>query len=144
MIRQQRKGWIFEGEMILFQNLSGLKDLTGLNPTFDPQLPSADGLFTENGLSAITGFEAATGIGYDVFGSSISIYPNPTNGVVNITGLGSETKITVTDVRGQVVFSTEPLNSGLFSFDLSGSNPGVYFVNIQHSKQSIFRKIILR
>jgi len=67
----------------------------------------------------------------DFITQQIDIYPNPTNGVVNITGLGSETKITVTDVRGQVVFSTEPLNSGLFSFDLSGSNPGVYFVNIQ-------------
>jgi hypothetical protein len=138
------KDGFFEGEMILFKNLSGLTNLTGLEPTFDQNIPQSDGLFSENGLSAITGFEEATGIGYDGFGSSISIYPNPTNGVVNITGLNTDDELTITNVKGQTVIKEINHSNQLMTIDLSGHQPGVYFINIQHNKQNIFRKVALR
>jgi hypothetical protein len=63
------KDGFFEGELIFF------KSLTDLNPIFNPTLPQSNSLFTENGLSAITGFETVTGIGNEGLESAISIDP---------------------------------------------------------------------
>ncbi len=142
------KDGFFEGEMIVFKNLTGFDParagLSGLNPTFDPQLPSADCLFTENGLSVITGFESATGDGSADFGRLVNIFPNPSDGVVNITGLQSGAKITVTDVQGQIVRAAETATAVQTTVDLTGHNAGVYFIKIEQNGQNIFRKIVLR
>ncbi|MBE0639911.1 MAG: choice-of-anchor D domain-containing protein [Bacteroidales bacterium] len=142
------KDGFFEGEMIFFKNLSGLNPahagLTGLNPTFDQTLPQSDGHFTENGLSAITGFESSNGVEFAEFVCLINIFPNPSDGVVNITGLQSGAKIIVTDVRGQVVLITETLTAGQTSLDLTDFNAGVYFTKIEINGQRIFRKIVLK
>jgi hypothetical protein len=139
-----KKDGFFEGEMIFFKNLSGLKDLTGLNPTFDPQLPSADGLFTENGLSVITGFETVTGIGYEGFGTSICIFPNPTDGLLSITGLNENAEITITDVRGQKVLKQVNHSSLLMTIDLTSHKTGVYLIKIEQNGEIIYRKLVLR
>jgi len=138
------KDGFFEGEMMLFKNLSGFPNLTGLEPTFNQSLPQSDGLFTENGLSAITGFETVTSTGNECFGTAISIYPNPTSGLINIIGLDADTKITITDAKGQVVMQVDSQSDRLQSLDLGGNKPGVYFIKIQHNGESIFRKIVLR
>ncbi|MBE0638424.1 MAG: T9SS type A sorting domain-containing protein [Bacteroidales bacterium] len=138
------KDGFFEGEMIFFKNLTGFGNLSGLNPTFDQTLPQSDGLFTENGLSAITGFESSTGEGFTDFGRLVNIFPNPTDGVVNITGLQSGAKITVTDVRGQVELVSETSEAGQTYVDLTDYHAGVYFITIEINGQHIFRKIVLR
>ena len=138
------KDGFFEGEMMLFKNLSGLSNLTSLEPTFDPSLPQSDGLFTENGLSAITGFEAASGIGIDDFGAAISIYPNPTTGVVNISGLDGDTEITIKDAVGQMVLQQTSLSKQIMTVDLGGRKPGVYFVGLKQDGKMIFKKLVLR
>ncbi len=138
------KDGFFEGEMIFFKNLSGLTNLTGLEPTFDPSLPQSDGLFNENGLSAITNFDAVTGIGNEGFGIAISVYPNPTSGLLNIAGLKAGDKITIRDVQGQQVLVETNRSDQLKTIDLTGLTPGVYFIKIQHNGESIFRKIVLR
>jgi len=141
------KDGFFEGDMMFFHTLSmlsGLPTLTGLNATFDISLPQSDGHFTENGLSAIKEFKSATGIGFHDLGRLINIFPNPSDGVVNITGLQSGAKITVTDVQGQVVQVVETVTAVQTSLDLTGHNAGVYFIKIEQNGQNIFRKIVLR
>jgi len=142
------KDGFYEGETIFFKNLSGLDSahagLTGLEPIFDPSLPQSDGLFTQNGLSAITGFEAASGIGIEGFGATISIYPNPTTGVVNISGLDGDTEITIKDAVGQLVLQESGLSKQMITIDLGGQKPGVYFAGLKHDGKMIFRKLVLR
>ncbi len=121
-----------------------MPNLTGLNPNFNPQLPSADGLFTENGLSVITGFEMATGIDSEGLGTTISIYPNPTNGLINVTGLVENAQITVTDAKGQLVLRQENHLAHLMSIDLTGHKPGIYFIKIEQNGEIAFRKIVLK
>jgi hypothetical protein len=138
------KDGFFDGEMILFKNLTGFQNLEGLNPAFDPQLPQSNGLFTENGLSAITGFEAVTGIGNEGFVATINIYPNPSNGVINITGLETGAKVSVSDIHGQLVL-IESSTSGLVrTIDLTRFNPGDYFIKIEQNGETIFRKVVMR
>jgi hypothetical protein len=138
------KDGFFEGEMMFFQTLSGLPTQTGLNATFDIGLPQSDGHFTENGLSAIKELKSSTGIGFHDLGRLVNIFPNPSDGVVNITGLQSGAKITATDVQGQIVRVVETVTAVQTSVDLTGHNAGVYFIKIEQNGQNIFRKIVLR
>jgi len=64
--------------------------------------------------------------------------------VVNITGIQSSAKITVTDVQGQIVRVVETVTAVQTSLDLTGHNAGVYFIKIEQNGQNIFRKIVLR
>jgi len=141
------KDGFYEGEMMFFQTistLSGLPTLTGLNAIFDIGLPESNGAFVENGLSAIKEFKSATGVGFHDLGRLVNIFPNPSDGVVNISGLQSGAKITVTDVQGQVVRVVETATAVQISVDLTGHNAGVYFIKISQNGTNIFRKIVLR
>jgi len=139
----EKDGFV-EGEMMFFQTLSGLPTLTGLNATFDISLPQSDGHFTENGLSAIKQFKSATGVGFHDLGRLVNIFPNPSDGVVNITGLKSGAKITVSDVQGQIVRVVEIVTAVQTSLDMIGHNAGVYFIKITTTDKTEIRKIIIR
>ncbi len=138
------KDGFYEGELIFFKNLSGLGDLIGLEPIFDPYLPQSDGLFTVNGLSAVTGFETITGTGNDGFGTELSIYPNPTTGLLNIAGLKAGAVITISDIHGQKILFESNWSDQSGTIDLGGFAPGVYFIKIQFSGEVMFRKIVLK
>jgi hypothetical protein len=138
------KDGFFEGEMILFQNLSGLKDLTGLNPTFDPQLPSADGRFTENGLSAITAFKASTGISENIFSNAIHIYPNPSSGKFCISGLPTGAMMKIVDMQGTVIFTSETTTDTMLNLDLGVFPAGVYLISVEYQNKNAFHKLILK
>jgi hypothetical protein len=129
------------------KNLSGsdktLSVRTGLIPTFDPLLPNADGHFTENGLSAITDFKEATGIFESSFSKTVNIYPNPTTGKVNISGLIAGAEISIRDLHGQTVANFKD-QSEQVDYDLSTLPPGVYLVKIEANGQSIFRKLVVQ
>jgi hypothetical protein len=140
-----KKDGFFEGEMILFKTLTGLDEtLSGLSPIFDHSLPQSKGLFAENGLSAITGFEAAAGVGNEGVFSQLNIYPNPTDGVVYLIGLEVKVAIAVTDVHGKVISHTMSSSAGLVTITLNGNKPGIYFIKIEQSGQTTFRKLVLR
>ncbi|MBE0639052.1 MAG: T9SS type A sorting domain-containing protein [Bacteroidales bacterium] len=115
-----------------------------LLPTFDQSLPNADGAFAAHGLSAITGFKASTGVTSQELAQSVQIYPNPSAGVVNITGISDGAEIAVSDARGRVVINTHHSSSGVACIDLSSVPAGVYLVKIQQNGNTIFRKLILQ
>jgi len=65
---------------------------------------------------------------------SFAVYPNPSNGIVNINtpfinSDNSSNQINVLDINGQVVYSTE-LNvlTNIQQIDLSNLNNGIYFI----------------
>lgn len=70
--------------------------------------------------------------------SNVSIFPNPTNGIINIDAEGLE-KVTVMNTLGQIIFS----NSGT-QIDLSKYGQGLYFVQIQTDKGITTEKIIVK
>jgi len=139
----EEKDGFFEGEMVFFKNLSGFENLEGLEPTFDQNLPQSDDLFSENGLSAITSFKASTGILGNNSLSSVKVFPNPSYGLVNISGIIPGTSLTITDLQGKVLME-KIADSDNTEFDLTGYQPGVYFVKISQNGKSIFRKIVLK
>ena len=137
------KDGFFEGEVIFFKTLTGFQTLSGLTPTFDQILPQSDGLFTENGLSAITGLKESTGIFGNTFSQKVNIFPNPAQGIVNISGIIPGTKLTVTDLHGKVLME-KIADAETAQFDLTGHQSGIYFIKISQNGTDIFRKIVLK
>ncbi len=72
--------------------------------------------------------------------NSISIYPNPTNGLFTIE-LNSTAQIIITNSLGEVLINSK-LNSGLQNLDLQNKINGIYFIRlIQNNKQEVYKLI---
>ena len=134
-----------DGEQIFFRILKpSTKEEIELIPEFDLTLPAYDGKFAEHGLSAITGFkEGSTGIaGLGL--ENVRVYPNPSTGTFNISGLQAGTEITITDIRGQIVFSGQSISDIQQAIDLQKCNPGIYMIGIKQQDNSSFHKMIVK
>lgn len=91
--------------------------------------------FVINGLLANETFELNT----------ISIYPNPSNGIFNIAlGDINPTLIEVYDVTGKIIVSKKDVVTSNFetTINLSTAAQGIYFVKIVADNQQIVKRII--
>jgi len=69
----------------------------------------------------------------------LSIYPNPTNGLIYIEGLSKVTSIKVYDDLGRLVFKQ---NNPSNQIDISSLSTGLLFVQIETDNGSIIKKVI--
>lgn len=72
---------------------------------------------------------------------SISVYPNPANGVVYLEGLEIGSKVSLINLLGKEIRSKE--TSGNTNFDLTGMEPGEYLIKITSESKTIVRKFIV-
>jgi hypothetical protein len=89
-----------------------------------------------------------TGVNEIVPGVTLNVYPNPTEGLLNISTVfenPESMQIFVTDMLGQVVYKTVPKTTigGLTTIDLSKASKGIYFVELRTPKGSVVKKISL-
>ncbi len=77
--------------------------------------------------------------------TEISVYPNPTSGLVNITvsGNGVEATVEIVDIIGKTI-AKEQLNSILTQIDLSELPKGIYLIKIKEGESSKVEKLILK
>ena len=78
----------------------------------------------------------------------VNIFPNPTNGVVQIQFKGEAvpTKVTVTDISGREVFKDETNNfDGNYNrqIDVSSAAKGTLLLTVSQGKKNFTEKIIL-
>src|SRR5690554_365252 len=79
------------------------------------------------------------------FTYSISVYPNPTNGLVNMSVSGKDlekTNLTIYSSLGKVIYTIENFSGNKQTFDLSDYQRGVYILKVVNSKESKVFKII--
>ena len=69
----------------------------------------------------------------------IMVYPNPTEGVINISSGGLDIKYTVYDMTGRTIVK----DSNKTQLDLSNAEAGVYFLQIVHEGQVYNKRIII-
>lgn len=70
-----------------------------------------------------------------------SVYPNPSTGLINLTGLTAEnTKITVFSESGQVVLQDETSSD---HHELNLTSKGVYFVSLTTSEESVVLRVVI-
>lgn len=72
--------------------------------------------------------------------TGISIYPNPTNGIVNINSASAIQKVELYDIQGRLLQMLEGASQKL---DLSGRAKGIYFVKIANANGIKTEKIVL-
>jgi hypothetical protein len=75
----------------------------------------------------------------------ISVFPNPSNGLINITlaEKATDTKLEVLNSCGQVLLSKEINNSTQTSLDLSNHSKGIYFIKVQNGNGVVVRKVVI-
>ncbi|RNI25980.1 T9SS type A sorting domain-containing protein [Rufibacter latericius] len=86
----------------------------------------------------------------DVEEQSMSVYPNPTNGVITISLEGFEGKKTdlrIMNVIGNIVYREviqDPDTHYMKTLDLNKLSKGLYYVKLEAPSYSEVRKVILR
>jgi len=69
----------------------------------------------------------------------ISIFPNPTSGTINITGLTQPATIKIYNLQGQLVKSFYQVQKYI---DLTDLDKGVYILNLEFEDQRVVRKVV--
>lgn len=109
-----------------------------------------DFTFISNGFGNSTGVfiddielsgTPATGINEKDLANSISIYPNPTNGIFSIEADNME-RIEITSITGEIVKALV-VNKNKTTIDLTAYSSGIYFAKIITDKGNVTKKIIL-
>ncbi|MEI6455299.1 MAG: BACON domain-containing carbohydrate-binding protein [bacterium] len=90
--------------------------------------------------------DASTVSTEDLTNDEIRIFPNPTKGVFTIaTGKLSQQslEITVVDYTGKVILTKIDSGKTAYTFDLSNSTKGCYFVKIKSESELLVRKLVI-
>ena len=74
----------------------------------------------------------------------IEVYPNPSNGTVNISFPKDtkDVKLTVTDITGKVIYKQILKNPNIETVNIN-SGKGVYFLQLEFDNNRLVSKIIL-
>ena len=93
-------------------------------------------------LTASTNMAAEVGIPTEVQSTTIRIFPNPANHVLNITTTDQNiTAITIYDARGVEKFNSETVTQ-VHSVDISQYPAGIYLVKVAHGNTAYLHKVI--
>lgn len=113
---------------------SQLGDGTFINKMLPVQVPNLCPVYFEPVV--------ASGIQENLLQNDVVIYPNPSNGVINIISEKSQIKnIEITNMLGEVILVSQ--NTNKTSIDLSTQPSGIYAIRIVTSKGSTTEKLIL-
>ena len=83
--------------------------------------------------------EGALSIGRDIdIQDSISFYPNPTDGLINVISERKINTINVYAVTGQLIKSA----AGEKSIDIKEVTPGIYIIEVTTDEQKVLGKLI--
>ena len=73
---------------------------------------------------------------------NILVYPNPSNGIVNLSSEKTIENLSVYSSIGQLIISNLP-NTKNLQIDLSKHSKGIYYINIKTNQSVISKKIII-
>jgi hypothetical protein len=83
-------------------------------------------------------------IGIDgVDGNAITLYPNPANSTVTISGMEPQSQIAIVDMNGREVYKLHTTNAQ-HTIDISQFAKGAYFVRITGERTNVIRKLVVK
>ena len=99
-------------------------------------------------LKTSNGCQPPSSIQEGLLDQSVSFYPNPTDGKLNIninSLYASDLQINIYNVVGEIIASNkvEHFNSGTLKMDLSAQPNGLYFVKVTDQSESIIKQIMI-
>lgn len=71
----------------------------------------------------------------------IIMYPNPTNGIINISLFQENGSIRIYDITGKLVDS-KPLETGITQLDYNFLSPGMYMISLETATKQTIQKLI--
>jgi hypothetical protein len=94
------------------------------------------------GVRMLTGNGWGVGIEENTL-EGVSIYPNPSQGIVNVSNDNNASNaIVVYDMLGQVILTKEATTAT--TLDLSGNGTGVYLVEVSNDNGSIVERVVIK
>ena len=73
----------------------------------------------------------------------LSVYPNPTTGILNITNEDIINSMSVSDITGKTIYWNNTINSNSVELNMSKYNSGIYFISIgMKTGETITKKIV--
>ena len=98
-----------------------------------------DAVITNTTLNTI--IEKTTGIGVLANNVKVNVFPNPSNGMINIVSESMIKTIEVFNIIGEKVFKTEGINNSKALLKLENTVDGVYLIKIETEKGIVFKKV---
>ena len=135
---------MIEGELMHFvvYKPSTEKEIQ-VQPVWDAAMPNSN-KYADNGLSAITDFKAGALAIDDSALGNIKIFPNPSTGVYNITGIEEQVEMFVLNAQGQLLMKESIDNTkGTIQLNLSSAARGIYYIKLVSETGVRIEKIIL-
>lgn len=113
---------------------------------YEIELTATDGAGNEATCTFIYTVEGLLSVDEANLGANITISPNPTTGMIQLTNRTTVElqRVTVIDVNGRIIQTLVPSTIGTTDIDLTGVAQGVYFVNIESQNNSIIKRVIKR
>ncbi len=124
--------------------LSGTPDKTNTGSHLI-MLSAFDGLASNYQVYTLT-VKSPISIQQDATTKLIKVYPNPTQGIVNIQFIEEDKSIKtiqVYDALGKQVIEIVENNESEISINLSGFNQGIYFIKVQSANYTITEKVFV-
>ena len=75
---------------------------------------------------------------------NMDVYPNPNNGEFVITTSNEVMNVTITDVRGKVVYTNNKVNNKTINVNLSDLEKGMYMINVETTNGTMTENIIVQ
>ena len=76
--------------------------------------------------------------------SEVNVYPNPSNGIVNISSDKNIDNVYVYDISGRLLKTFNQISSDRSTLNLNGFAAGTYILKIQSGKKLITKKVIIK
>jgi len=109
---------------------------------------AVDGIFADDYVEidavAVVNSQMNTGIEDNIFVESVSVFPNPSQGTLNIDlgDITEDVSLRVFSVLGEMVFQKERVNTPQYQFDLDAV-PGTYIIELSTKTDKAEFKFVL-
>lgn len=113
-----------------------------LDVTYSQAMPNHDGLYQLHGMSMIVEMKVGSTNISDPTLSTISIYPNPTSGLLNISGYHGVLDVVISNTQGQVILRSVIKDQA--TLDLSTLPKGVYMIRLTGTTGSRTEKLVIK
>lgn len=113
----------------------GTPDRTDMATGMVVEVTAEDGTTMEYAITTTVGIRA-------LIAERIAVYPNPANGILNISNAGVFERMTISSISGQTIQVIEVMSDNLI-LDISGYEAGIYLIDLESAEHgNVIRKFI--
>lgn len=133
---------LIEGQnMQLKVFVANRNETVSLFPAHELSMPDA-GIFKTDGMSVIKSLDFTSDLTPDAFSHNLSIFPNPSNGVVYVEGIREELEVSVFNNMGERLVQESVFGDG--EIHLNHLPKGIYVLRISNGELTHFEKLVLQ